>query len=294
VLLLENLRFHKEEEKNDPNFARSLAQLGDVYVNDAFGTAHREHASTFGVAQAMQGKPRVIGFLIQKELKFLGDAVTTPQRPFVAILGGAKVSDKMGVIGNLLNKVDVLVIGGGMANTFLKAIGIPIGQSLVENDRVRDAEALNGRANLQNVRLMLPRDAVIASEVSATAMPSTVDLHDLPPDIDQQGWRILDIGPETAAEYATAIREARTIVWNGPMGVFEIPAFAAGTLAVAQAVCDATRDGATSIVGGGDSVAAIEQMGLADCITHVSTGGGASLEFLEGQTLPGVAALRDA
>jgi phosphoglycerate kinase len=231
---------------------------------------------------------------MEREISIMGKALEDPERPFVAILGGAKVSDKMGVIGNLLNKVDVLVIGGGMANTFLKAIGIPIGQSLVENDRVRDAEALVGRANLQNVRLMLPRDAIIAGELSATAQASTVDLHDLPPDIDQGGWRILDIGPETAAEYGAAIREARTIVWNGPMGVFEIAAFAAGTLAVAQAVCDATREGATSIVGGGDSVAAIEQMGLADCVTHVSTGGGASLEFLEGQTLPGVAALLDA
>lgn len=291
VLLLENVRFHKEEEANDADFAGQLASLADLYVNDAFGSAHRAHASTEGVAHLL---PAYSGLLMEREISIMGKALEDPERPFVAILGGAKVSDKMGVIGNLLNKVDVLVIGGGMANTFLKAIGIPIGQSLVENDRVRDAEALNGRANLQNVRLMLPRDAVIASEVSATAMPSTVDLHDLPPDIDQQGWRILDIGPETAAEYATAIREARTIVWNGPMGVFEIPAFAAGTLAVAQAVCDATREGATSIVGGGDSVAAIEQMGLAECITHVSTGGGASLEFLEGQTLPGVAALRDA
>ncbi|MDQ5823785.1 MAG: phosphoglycerate kinase [Chloroflexota bacterium] len=291
VLLLENVRFHKEEEANDADFAGQLASLADLYVNDAFGSAHRAHASTEGVAHIL---PAYSGLLMEREISIMGKALEDPERPFVAILGGAKVSDKMGVIGNLLNKVDVLVIGGGMANTFLKGIGIPIGQSLVENDRVRDAEALNGRANLQNVRLMLPRDAVIASEMSATAHASTVDLHDLPPDIDQQGWRILDIGPETAAEYATAIREARTVVWNGPMGVFEIPAFAAGTLAVAQAVCDATRDGATSIVGGGDSVAAIEQMGLADCITHVSTGGGASLEFLEGQTLPGVAALRDA
>ncbi|HEX8228873.1 MAG TPA: phosphoglycerate kinase [Chloroflexia bacterium] len=291
ILLLENVRFHKEEEANDADFAGRLASIADLYVNDAFGSAHRAHASTEGVAHIL---PAYSGLLMEREISIMGKALEDPERPFVAILGGAKVSDKMGVIGNLLNKVDVLVIGGGMANTFLKAIGIPIGQSLVENDRVRDAEALNGRANLQNVRLMLPRDAVIASEVSATAMPSTVDLHNLPPDIDQQGWRILDIGPETAAEYAAVIREARTVVWNGPMGVFEIPAFAAGTLAVAQAVCDATREGATSIVGGGDSVAAIEQMGLADCITHVSTGGGASLEFLEGQTLPGVAALRDA
>ena len=291
VLVLENVRFHAEEEANNPDFAGQLASIADIYVNDAFGSAHRAHASTEGVARHL---PAYSGLLMEREISIMGKALEDPERPFVAILGGAKVSDKMGVIGNLLNKVDVLVIGGGMANTFLKAIGIPIGQSLVENDRVRDAEALVGRANLQNVRLMLPRDAIIAGELSATAQASTVDLHDLPPDIDQGGWRILDIGPETAAEYGAAIREARTIVWNGPMGVFEIAAFAAGTLAVAQAVCDATREGATSIVGGGDSVAAIEQMGLADCVTHVSTGGGASLEFLEGQTLPGVAALLDA
>ncbi|MEA2575021.1 MAG: phosphoglycerate kinase [Chloroflexia bacterium] len=290
LLLLENVRFHKEEEANDPDFAGQLAGIADLYVNDAFGSAHRAHASTEGVAHLL---PAYSGLLMEREISIMGKALEDPERPFVAILGGAKVSDKMGVIGNLLNKVDVLVIGGGMANTFLKAIGIPVGQSLVENDRVRDAEALVGRANLQNVRIMLPRDAMIADEMSATAVARTVDLHDLPPDIHEQGWRILDIGPESAVEYAAAIREARTIVWNGPMGVFELQAFAAGTLAVAQAVCDATRGGATSIVGGGDSVAALEQMGLADCITHVSTGGGASLEFLEGQMLPGVAALRD-
>jgi phosphoglycerate kinase len=291
VLVLENLRFHKEEEAHDSDFAGQLAGLADIYVNDAFGSAHRAHASTEGVAHHL---PAYSGLLMEREISIMGKALEDPERPFVAILGGAKVSDKMGVIGNLLNKVDVLVIGGGMANTFLKAIGIPIGESLVENDRVRDAEALVGRANLQNVRLMLPRDAVIAGEMSATAQARTVDLHDLPPDIDENGWRILDIGPETAAEYGAAIRDGRTIVWNGPMGVFELEPFAAGTRAVAQAVCDATRDGATSIVGGGDSVAAIEQMDLADCVTHVSTGGGASLEFLEGRTLPGVAALRDA
>ncbi|HET6312442.1 MAG TPA: phosphoglycerate kinase [Chloroflexia bacterium] len=291
VLVLENVRFHAEEEANNADFAGELAGIADIYVNDAFGSAHRAHASTEGIARHL---PAYSGLLMEREISIMGKALEDPERPFVAILGGAKVSDKMGVIGNLLSKVDVLVIGGGMANTFLKATGVPIGQSLVENDRVRDAEALVGRANLQNVRLMLPRDAVIAGEMSATAQATRVDLHDLPPDIDPEGWRILDIGPESAAEYGAVIREAKTIVWNGPMGVFEIEAFAAGTLAVAQAVCDATREGATSIVGGGDSVAAIEKMGLADCITHVSTGGGASLEFLEGQTLPGVAALLDA
>jgi phosphoglycerate kinase len=291
VLLLENLRFHPEEEANDSDFARQLSGLADVYVNDAFGSAHRAHASTEGVAHHLPG---VAGFLMEKEIATMGAALENPERPFVAILGGAKVSDKMGVIGNLLGKVDVLVIGGGMANTFLKGLGFPVGESLVENDRVKDAEALAGRANLQGVTLMLPHAVVISNEMSANGKIITADLHDVPEYVDEEGWRILDIGPVTAAKYGDAIREAKTVVWNGPMGVFEIPAFAQGTLAVAQAVCDATQAGATSIVGGGDSVAAIEQMGLAGCITHVSTGGGASLEFLEGQDLPGVAALRDA
>ena len=211
----------------------------------------------------------------------------------MAILGGAKVSDKMGVIGNLLGKVDVLIVGGGMANTFLKALDFPVGQSLVENDRVKDAEALTGRAELQNVKLMLPTDVVIAADMSADAERKTVNRTQVPNTDENTGWRILDIGPETAREYVEAIRKAKTVVWNGPMGVFEMEPFAKGTLAVAQAVCDATRSGATSIVGGGDSVAAVEQMGLADCITHISTGGGASLEFLEGIDLPGVAALND-
>jgi phosphoglycerate kinase len=288
ILLLENLRFHPEEEANDSSFAKELASLVDIYVNDAFGSAHRAHASTAAVATYL---PAVAGFLMERELSIMGKALDNPERPFVAILGGAKVSDKMGVIGNLLGKVDTLIIGGGMANTFLKALGFPVGQSLVEDDRLRDAEALAGRANLQNVRLMLPHDVVIASAFSADAERKTVDVREVPNTISDVGWRILDIGPETAKEYAEVIRGAKTVVWNGPMGVFEMEPFAQGTLAVAQAVCDATRNGATSIVGGGDSVAAVEQMGLADCITHISTGGGASLEFLEGQTLPGVAAL---
>ncbi len=292
VLLLENLRFHPEEEANDPDFARKLAQLGDLYVNDAFGSAHRAHASTEAVAHDL---PAVAGLLMERELNIMGKALEDPERPFVAILGGAKVSDKMGVIGHLLNKVDTLIIGGGMANTFLKSVGVPVGQSLVEADRVRDAEALIGRArDVQNVDLRLPNDVVIATEMSATAIPKIVGIHSMPGDIDQVGWRILDIGPETAAEYGEVIRQAKTVVWNGPMGVFELEPFSHGTLAVAEAVCDATRNGATTIVGGGDSVAALEKMGLADCVTHVSTGGGASLEFLEGRTLPGVAALREA
>jgi phosphoglycerate kinase len=290
VLLLENLRFHPEEEENNSDFAARLATLGDIYVNDAFGSAHRAHASTEGVAHHL---PAVSGFLMEREIGIMGAALQSPERPFVAILGGAKVSDKMGVIGNLLGKVDTLIIGGGMANTFLKSIGVPVGQSLVEEDRVRDAEALLGRAELQNVKIMLPSDVVIASEMSETASYQTVGVRAMPEDIDQTGWRILDIGPDSAARYGVAIRSAKTIVWNGPMGVFEMAPFASGTLAVAQAVCDATHAGATSIVGGGDSVAALEQMGLGDCVTHVSTGGGASLEFLEGIDLPGVAALRD-
>lgn len=291
VLLLENLRFHPEEEANDPDFARRLAQLGSLYVNDAFGSAHRAHASTEAVAHDL---PAVAGLLMERELDIMGKALEDPERPFVAILGGAKVSDKMGVIGNLLNKVDTLLIGGGMANTFLKSVGVPVGQSLLEPDLVRDAEALIGRArSVQNVDLRLPQDVVIATEISATTVHRVVGIHDMPGDIEQVGWRILDIGPETAAEYGEVISAAKTVVWNGPMGVFELEPFSHGTLAVAQAVCDATRNGATTIVGGGDSVAALEKMGLAECITHISTGGGASLEFLEGRTLPGVAALND-
>ena len=291
VLLLENLRFHPEEEANDTTFAQELASLGTLYVNDAFGSAHRAHASTAAVASYL---PAVAGFLMERELSILGTALENPARPFVAILGGAKVSDKIGVIGHLLGKVDTLIIGGGMANTFLKSLGFPVGNSLVEADRVKDAEELYGRAQLQNVKMMIPRDVVIASSMSTDAEHRTAEVREVPEDASATGWRILDIGPETASEYAAAIMEARTIVWNGPMGVFEMAPFAQGTLAIAQAVCDATRNGAISIVGGGDSVAAIEQMGLADCITHVSTGGGASLEFLEGRTLPGVAALKDA
>jgi phosphoglycerate kinase len=291
VLLLENVRFHPEEEANDPDFARKLASLADIYVNDAFGSAHRAHASTEAVAHDL---PAVAGFLMEQEISIMGKALEDPERPFVAILGGAKVSDKIGVIGNLLKKVDTLIIGGGMANTFLKALDYEVGQSLVEDERLKDAEELYGQAGLRGVSIQLPSDVVIADEVSATANRKVVDNHSVPAyEGDGHGWRILDIGPDTAAEYGEAIRAAKTVVWNGPMGVFEIEPFAQGTRSVAQAVCDATKSGATSIVGGGDSVAAVEQMGLADCITHISTGGGASLEFLEGRELPGVAALMD-
>ncbi|MBF6614422.1 MAG: phosphoglycerate kinase [Chloroflexi bacterium] len=290
VLLLENLRFHPEEEADSNGFAQELASLGQIYVDDAFGSAHRAHASTAGVPKYL---PAVAGLLMERELSFMGAVLDNPERPFVAILGGAKVSDKIGVVGHLLGKVNTLIIGGGMANTFLKAMGYQIGQSLVEADKVRDAEALIGRANLENVALLTPRDVVIATEVTAEAEQRTVDVHSVPAGTGQRVWRILDIGPQTATEYGEVIRQAKTVVWNGPMGVFEVAPFAQGTFAVAQAVCDATRNGATTIVGGGDSVAAVEQMGLAACITHISTGGGASLEFLEGKSLPGVAALND-
>ena len=273
VLLLENLRFHKEEEKNDPNFSKQLARLGDVYVNDAFGTAHREHASTFGAAQALAGKPRVIGSLIQKELKFLGDAISNPKRPFVAILGGAKVSDKIEVIEQLLSKADTLLIGGAMAYTFFLAQGKEIGKSLVERDKVDLAKGLLAKAG---GKIKLPVDNVVASEMTDTAQTKIVE-GNIPADLEG-----FDIGPRTREQYKAEIARAKTIVWNGPMGVFEKKPFAEGTRVIAQAVADATaKNGAVSVIGGGDSAAAVEQMHLADKVSHVSTGGGASLEFLE-------------
>src|SRR5947209_7173690 len=273
ILLLENLRFHKEEEKNDPNFSKQLAKLGDVYINDAFGTAHREHASTFGAAQALQDKPRAIGFLIQKELKFLGDAVSSPQRPFVAILGGAKVSDKINVIEQLLTKADTLLVGGAMAYTFFLAQGKQVGKSLVERDKVDLAKSLLAKAA---AKIHLPVDTVISDKMTDDAQTQIVQ-GNIPDEMEG-----FDIGPKTIANYQSQIANAKTIVWNGPMGVFEKKPFAAGTAAVARAVADATaKNGAVSIIGGGDSAAAVEQMGLADQVSHVSTGGGASLEFLE-------------
>ena len=273
VLLLENVRFHKEEEKNDPNFAQQLAKLGDVYINDAFGTAHREHASTFGVPQALQGKPRAIGFLIQKELKYLGDSVTKPARPFVAILGGAKVSDKISVIEQLLGKADTLLIGGAMAYTFFLAQGKEVGKSLVERDKVDLAKSLLAKAG---GKIKLPVDTVVSDKMTDDAVTKIVQ-GNIP--ADMEGF---DIGPKTREMYKAEIAKAKTIVWNGPMGVFEKKPFAEGTRAVAQAVADATaKNGAISVIGGGDSAAAVEQMGLADKVSHVSTGGGASLEFLE-------------
>jgi len=273
VLLLENLRFHKEEEKNDPNFARQLAKLGDVYVNDAFGTAHREHASTFGAAQAMAGKARVIGQLIQKELKFLGEAISNPKHPFVAILGGAKVSDKINVIEQLLGKADVLLIGGAMAYTFFLAQGKGVGKSLVERDKVELAKGLLAKAG---GKIRLPVDNVISDKMTDDAQTKVVE-GDIP--ADMEGY---DIGPKTRQLYKAEIAKAKTIVWNGPMGVFEKKPFAAGTKAVAEAVAEATgKNGAVTVIGGGDSAAAIEQLGLSSKVSHVSTGGGASLEFLE-------------
>jgi phosphoglycerate kinase len=273
VLVLENLRFHSQEEKNDPNFSRQLANLADVYVNDAFGTAHREHASTFGVPQLLQGKPRVIGFLVQKELQFLGDAVSNPKRPFVAILGGAKVSDKIKVIDQLLAKADVLLIGGAMAYTFFLAQGKAVGKSLVERDKVSLAADLLSRAK---GKIKLPVDTVVASEKSDNAKTQIVS-GEIPAELEG-----FDIGPETRRQYALEIAKAKTIIWNGPMGVFENKPFAEGTRAVAQAVAEATiKNHAVTVIGGGDSAAAIQQYGLAEKVSHVSTGGGASLEFLE-------------
>lgn len=282
VLLLENLRFHAEEEKNEAGFAKQLAALGDVYVNDAFGTAHRAHASTEGVTHYLQ--PAVCGFLLEKEIEFLGTALADPVRPFVAILGGAKVSDKIAVVRNLLGKVDSLLIGGGMANTFLAAQGKELGQSLVEKDAIPLAQELLAQAVEQGVQIHLPLDAVVAPALTAESA-QTVSIDAVP-----QAEMVLDIGPATRQQFADVLADAKLIVWNGPMGVFERENFAAGTHALAEAVAHSQ---AISIVGGGDSAAAIAQAGLTDAITHVSTGGGASLEFLEGKELPGVAALNE-
>lgn len=280
VLVLENTRFYPGEEKNDLTLAQQMARLGDVYVNDAFGSAHRAHSSTEGVARFL---PAVAGLLMEKELEFLGKALEAPERPFIAILGGAKISDKIGVIKNLLGKVDALLIGGGMANTFLKAQGYDMGDSLVEESSLDEARSLLQQGE---GKLFLPVDLVVADAFAADARHQVVPIDQVP-----AGWRALDIGPATIAHFSNRLAGARTVVWNGPMGVFEFPAFAKGTTAIAEVL--AGLGGATTIIGGGDSVAAIQQAGLADKITHISTGGGASLEFLEGRVLPGVAALRD-
>lgn len=279
VLVLENTRFHPEEEKNEEGMAEGLAALADVFVNDAFGSAHRAHASTAGIAAYL---PAVAGFLLEKEIKYLGQAIDDPKRPFVAILGGAKISDKIGVIRNLLTKADAILIGGGMANTFFKAQGYPVADSLVEDEALDTArELLSGGST----KLRLPVDVVLADKFDAEAESKIMATGPV-----ADGWRILDIGPETVKAYAKVIQGAGTVVWNGPMGVFEFPRFAEGTFGIAKAVADSK---AISIIGGGESVAAINKSGLADKITHISTGGGASLEMLEGLELPGVAALLD-
>ncbi|NLI61022.1 MAG: phosphoglycerate kinase [Clostridiales bacterium] len=282
VVLLENLRFHKEETENDPEFAKALASFGDVYVNDAFGTAHRAHASTEGVAHYL---PAVAGYLIKKELDVMGKALSNPEKPFVAILGGAKVSDKIGVIENLIEKVDTLIIGGGMAYTFFKARGYEIGNSLLEADKVELAKSLEEKARAKGVKFLLPVDNVVAQEFKADADNKIVDSDKMPAD-----WQGLDIGPKTRELFGAEIKKAKTVVWNGPMGVFEMPAFAKGTQDIAKYMSECEG---TTIIGGGDSAAAVQQMGYSDKMTHISTGGGASLEFLEGKVLPGVAALND-
>jgi phosphoglycerate kinase len=285
LLLLENLRFHAEEEKNDPKFAQQLASYADVYVNDAFGTAHRAHASTVGIAKLL---PAYAGLLMEKELEMLGRLLEDPERPFAAILGGAKVSDKIKVVDNLLSKIDVLVVGGGMANTFLLATGRSVGKSLAEHDRVDDARRILDTAEQKGVRVVLPVDVVIAKEVTRGTEYKTLGVEKLP-----ASWHIVDVGPRTRDLIEEALEPAKTVFWNGPLGVFEIPSFAHGTKAIARFLATRAEAGATVVVGGGDSVAAIEQQGLSGSFTHISTGGGASLEFLEGRELPGVAVLLD-
>lgn len=283
IVLLENVRFYKEEEANDEGFAKKLSELADVYVNDAFGTAHRAHASTAGVAKFL--KPAVSGYLMQKEIDIMGKALSNPERPFVAILGGAKVADKLGVIKNLLEKVDTLIIGGGMAYTFLKAQGSEIGKSLLDAEKIDFAKEMIAKAKSKGVQLLLPVDTVVTDDFKNPTLSKTVASNQIPAEL--QG---VDIGPETIKIFSKAIVDAKTVVWNGPMGVFEVAQFAVGTRVVAEAL---TKCKGTSIVGGGDSAAAVEQMGFAEKVSHVSTGGGASLEFLEGIELPGIAVLTD-
>ncbi len=286
VLLLENVRFHPEEEKNDENFARELASLADVYINDAFGSAHRAHASTEGVARFVS--ETAIGYLMQKEVEYLSKAVSNPEKPYVAILGGAKVSDKIQVIKNLMEKVDAFLIGGGMANTFLKAKGYEVGKSLVEEDKLELAKEILNEAEKKNVKFVLPVDCVIADKFANDANFEIVDVDKVKPD-----WMILDIGPKTVEMFSEILKDAKTVVWNGPMGVFEFENFAKGTFEIAKVLAQITERGAVTIVGGGDSASAISKAGLADKVSHVSTGGGASLEFLEGKILPGIAVIKE-
>ena len=286
VLLLENLRYHKEEKKNDPAFAKQLAALADIAVDDAFGVAHRAHASNVGITSYLE---TVAGFLMEKEINYIGKPLEAPKRPFVAIIGGAKVSDKIGVIENMIDKVDTIIIGGGMAHTFDASKGYPIGDSLCERDKIGLAKELLEKAEKKGVKVVLPVDVVIADKFAADANTKTVDVDKIP-----DGWQALDSGAKTSEEYVKALQGAKTVIWNGPMGVFEFDAFAKGTEAVAHAVAEATKRGAVSIVGGGDSIAALKKTGLSDRISHISTGGGATLELLEGKVLPGIAALADA
>jgi len=284
IVLLENVRFHEGEKANDEEFCRQLAAHGDLFCNDAFGSSHRAHSSVAGVTRFLQ--PAVSGFLLEKEIKYLNDSVNSPRRPFVAILGGAKVSDKIGVIENLLEKVDTVIVGGGMTYTFYKAKGWPIGDSLVEEEKVGLASELMEKAGEQDIKFMLPVDSVVAREVENDAEQKVVDENGI-----EEGWMGLDIGRQYSIAFGNFIKNAQTVVWNGPMGVFELENFASGTNSVARALAEATERGATTIIGGGDSASAIKQAGLEDRVSHVSTGGGASLMFLEGKELPGVAAL---
>jgi phosphoglycerate kinase len=287
VILLENVRFHPEEEKNTPEFAQQLASIADLYVNDAFGTAHRAHASTEGVTKFLN--PSVAGFLIEKELKFLQEAIDNPQRPLAAIIGGSKVSSKITVIEALLEKVDKLLIGGGMIFTFYKARGLSVGKSLVEDEFIELAKTLEAKAKEKGVALLLPTDVVVADKFDKDANAQTVSVENIP-----DGWMGLDIGPDSVKVFQEALADCKSVIWNGPMGVFEFDQFAVGTEAIARSLAELTKKGCTTIIGGGDSVAAVEKVGLADEMSHISTGGGASLELLEGKELPGIAALNDA
>ncbi|MGB3205648.1 MAG: phosphoglycerate kinase [Crinalium sp.] len=287
VALLENVRFYKEEEKNDPEFAKKLASVADLYVNDAFGTAHRAHASTEGVTHYLS--PSVAGYLIEKELKYLQNAIEQPQRPLAAIIGGSKVSSKIGVIETLLDKCDKLLLGGGMIFTFYKARGLNVGKSLVEEDKLELARSLEAKAKERGVQLLLPTDVVVADNFAADANAQTVSIENIP-----DGWMGLDIGPDSVKVFQEALADCKSVIWNGPMGVFEFDKFAAGTEAIAHTLAEIGKQGATTIIGGGDSVAAVEKVGLADQMSHISTGGGASLELLEGKELPGIAALDEA
>jgi phosphoglycerate kinase len=287
VLLLENVRFYKEEEKNDSEFAQKLASNADLYVNDAFGTAHRAHASTEGVTKYLS--PSVAGYLIEKELQYLENAIANPQRPLAAIIGGSKVSSKIGVIESLLEKCDKLIIGGGMIFTFYKARGLNVGSSLVEDDKIELARSLEAKAKEKGVTFLLPTDVVVADKFDKDANSQTVSVENIP-----DGWMGLDIGPDSVKVFQEALADCKTVIWNGPMGVFEFDKFAVGTEAIAHTLADISKNGAITIIGGGDSVAAVEKVGLADQMSHISTGGGASLELLEGKILPGIAALNEA